>query len=73
MWGLLFLRCIIILNDTSSTLQGWAATEVAWGENKHEKLSQDGILEDEKDARLMEHVCWSLLCTTTEGALTAGK
>lgn len=35
---LLFLRCIVILNDTTGTLSGWAKTEVAWRENKHEKL-----------------------------------
>ncbi|KAL2305662.1 hypothetical protein Nmel_003547, partial [Mimus melanotis] len=49
----------------------WAKTEVSCGGNKREKLSQDGILGDGKDARLMEHVCWEFLCAPTEGALTA--
>ncbi|KAM6084895.1 LOW QUALITY PROTEIN: clathrin heavy chain linker domain-containing protein 1 [Theristicus caerulescens] len=62
----------VILNDTVCTLEDWSKIEVACAENKHEKLSQkmvsiltsqDGAfenspLEDEKDARIMEHVCW---------------
>lgn len=53
---LLFLRCIVILNDTAGALEDWDKTEVAWGENKQEKLSQDGVLEGQKDARLMERL-----------------
>lgn len=44
---LLFLRCIVILNDTAGTLQDWDKTEVACGEKKQEKLSQDGVLESQ--------------------------
>lgn len=55
---LLFLRCIVILNDPAGTLEDWDKTEVACGEKKQEKLSQDGVLEGQKDARLMEYVCW---------------
>lgn len=55
---LLFLRCIVILNDTAGALEDWDKTEVACEEKKQEKLSQDGVLEGQKGARLMEHVCW---------------
>lgn len=53
---LLFLRCIVILNDTAGTLEDWDKTEVACEEKKQEKLSQDGVLEGQKDARLMERL-----------------
>ncbi|XP_050748982.1 clathrin heavy chain linker domain-containing protein 1 [Gymnogyps californianus] len=63
----------VILNDTVCTLEDWNKIAVACAENKHEKLSQkivsiltsqDGVfenspLEDEKDAKIMEHVFWS--------------
>ncbi|KAM6207317.1 LOW QUALITY PROTEIN: clathrin heavy chain linker domain-containing protein 1 [Sarcoramphus papa] len=63
----------VILNDTICTLEDWNKIAVACAENKHEKLSQkivsiltsqDGVfenspLEDEKDAKIMEHVFWS--------------
>ncbi|NXI73388.1 CLHC1 protein, partial [Anseranas semipalmata] len=62
----------IILKDTVSTLEDWNKIAVTCAENKREKLSQkimsvltsqDGVfensqLEDEKDARIMEHVFW---------------